>query len=220
MPRSPVAIAVVVAACVFAGGLASRLARAHTGAAPGSVRITPEIRRAGLRFSPTVAPTDRQWILAAIAKAQPQARELIDEVDGLVTVDTAGEGPMMGYTRPQADGYTVWLNLRRLNGTREIDRATTVLHELGHVVDFALIGEATARALDDGIPRGGYCQEHNGVLYGNCAAAEERLADTFAKWALGGAVSAVGAGYGIASPPSLVDWGRPLGALAAQLPAA
>ena len=48
---------------------------------------------------------------------------------------------------------------------------------------------------------------------------EERFADTFAKWALRGGVSAVGAGYGVANPPSLEDWGAPLSALAVSLAA-
>ena len=48
---------------------------------------------------------------------------------------------------------------------------------------------------------------------------EERFADTFAKWALNGAVSEVGAGYGIATPASIEDWGAPLGRLAFSLPA-
>jgi hypothetical protein len=46
---------------------------------------------------------------------------------------------------------------------------------------------------------------------------EERFADTFAKWALGGRISLAGSGYGIPAPASIEDWGAPLGLLAAQL---
>ena len=56
-----------------------------------------------------------------------------------------------------------------------------------------------------------------GGTIGACAQPEERFADTFAKWALRGAVSAAGAGYAIAAPASLEDWGAPLGALAVRL---
>ena len=50
---------------------------------------------------------------------------------------------------------------------------------------------------------------------GGCTALEERFADTFAKWALRGAVSLAGSGYGIPAP-RLDEWGAPLAVLAAQ----
>jgi hypothetical protein len=183
-----------------------------------TIQITPEIRRAGLSFGPEVAPSDRAWILAAIAHARPEAQRLVHEVDGLVTVNTGGTGSMIGYARSMPNGYQIWLNVSRLDGSRKLDRDVAVLHELGHVVDFTLIADALDRTLDDGIPRGGHCDLQDGVAYGDCAPPEERLADTFAKWALGGAVSAVGSGYAIANPPSLDDWGMPLVTLAASLP--
>ncbi len=52
---------------------------------------------------------------------------------------------------------------------------------------------------------------------GDCTAPEERFADTFAKWALRGAVSLAGAGYSVASPASLEDWGAPLARLAIDI---
>jgi hypothetical protein len=225
MPRAAFMAAAALVCLVAALG-ANRLARADdTGALPlnadgDTVAVTAEIRRAGLSFGADVAPGDRQWVLAAIAAAQPQALKLIGEVDGMVTIHTAGEGAMIGLTTLRSTGFTIWLNLRRLNGTRKIDRNTTVLHEFGHVVDLALLDAATDRRLDDGIPRSGSCMTQQGTVFGDCAPAEERIADTFAKWALGNAVSAVGAGYAISDPPSLADWGRPLDALAASLPAA
>ena len=90
-----------------------------------------------------------------------------------------------------------------------MDRDTVVLHELGHVIDFALVPEEVNAALDEQIPRGGSCG-----LAIDCDLLEERFADTFAKWALSGAVSEVGAGYGIAMPASLEGWGAPLASLA------
>ena len=92
-----------------------------------------------------------------------------------------------------------------------------VLHELGHVVDISLIPQALDDQLDAGIPRPATCGDVAGP-YGACAPARERIADTFAKWALNGAVSAVGAGYGIPLPASIEDWGAPLGRIAAGLP--
>jgi len=108
----------------------------------------------------------------------------------------------------------VSFNVAQLDGRHAYDRPTVVLHELGHVVDFALVPRTLNQQLDAGIPRGGPC----GAAI-DCDRIEERFADTFAKWALHGAVSAAGAGYGIAAPPSLEDWGAPLGELAVRLPA-
>ena len=70
--------------------------------------------------------------------------------------------------------------------------------------------------LDAGIPTLGTCRSPSADL-GPCTAVEERFADTFAKWALGGRVSLAGSGYGIPAPASLESWGSPLGLLAVQL---
>ena len=99
---------------------------------------------------------------------------------------------------------------------RAIDRNVVVLHELGHIVDFVLADDALVRQLDAGIPPAGTC-ESTSDDFGACTAIEERFADTFAKWALRGSVSAVGAGYQVANPPSLEQWGAPLAALAIRL---
>ena len=74
-------------------------------------------------------------------------------------------------------------------------------------------------ALEAAIPRTGACGSYGGALTGSCAETAERFADTFAKWALRGNVSAVGAGYDVANPPSLEDWGAPLAELSFELAA-
>jgi hypothetical protein len=223
-PRRLVLALVIVAVALFS------LARHHapTADAGGSVRldtsgdtiaISDDQRAAGLTWDPAVAPGDRAWIEQAIATARPEAQRLIAEVDGLVTIHTAPLGPMiMGATKPGPDGFDVFFNITQLDGERAIDRNDVVLHELGHVIDFSLIDPALDDRLDAGIPRPDTCGGTGGPT-GACAPAEERIADTFAKWALGGAVSAVGAGYQIPAPPSIEDWGSPLGAIAARLPA-
>ena len=215
---------VLVAALAIAG-----LARHHATAARigGSVRLDAngdtvsiggEQRAAGLTWDPAVTPGDRAWIEQAIAAARPEAQRLIAEVDGLVTIHTAPLGPtIMGVTKPGPDGFGVSLNITQLDGERAIDRNVVVLHELGHVIDISLIPASLDAQLDAGIPRPASCGGTGGPT-GACAPAEERIADTFAKWALGGAVSAVGAGYQIPLPASIEDWGHPLGALAARLP--
>jgi hypothetical protein len=179
--------------------------------------VSPEVQAAGLRFADTVAPKDREWIVAAIELARPEARALIDDVDGMVVVTTYHEpgGPAVGMMRPTAPGaYEVTFNLAYLNGHRKIDRDSTVIHELGHVIDHALVPPELRNELAAALPPVGTCVSRNS---GDCTAPEERFADTFAKWALRGAVSATGAGYGVATPASLEDWGAPLAALAIEI---
>ena len=174
-----------------------------------TVDITGTARAAGLTFAPEVAPADRAWIVAAVGRARPEAARLIAEVDGLVRISTfSAESTTLGVTRSHERGFTVDLNVRYLDGERTADRATVVLHELGHVIDFAVVPAAANDRLDAAIPRGGPCG-----LAIDCDRVEERFADTFAKWALGGAVSAAGAGYGIPMPASIEDWGAPLAQL-------
>ena len=105
-------------------------------------------------------------------------------------------------------------NLAFLNGDRKIDRDSTVLHELGHVIDAALVPPALRDRLAAELPSTGACMTQDS---GDCTSSPERFADTFAKWALRGAVSAVGAGYGVATPASLEDWGAPLASLAVEI---
>jgi hypothetical protein len=100
-------------------------------------------------------------------------------------------------------------------GTRGIARL--VLHELGHVVDFALVPESLDRTLDAGIPTGLGCEEG---LLGGCANREERFAETFAKWALGDIGVSLNIGYKVPPPRlPLEAWGAPLAQLAADSPA-
>jgi hypothetical protein len=208
-------IAVVLCATVLAVVLHNR------GTAAGADgEITPETRAATLNLG-GVAPQDRVWILNAIATARPEAQRLIAEIDGLVTVrtDLRAVGvpeDAIGLTMPNGHGADVVLGTDRLNSDRAIDRDMVVLHELGHVIDFLLVDDDLMRKLDTGIPPSRACGEAlDGA--GGCNAIQERFADTFAKWALRGRFSIAGSGYGVPTPPSLEDWGLPLGALAIQL---
>ena len=185
-------------------------------------RITPAERDATAHYSPAVPVGDRAWIEAAIASARPEAQRLIAEVDGLVDYQVH-RGDPVGVTRstisPDGASFAISFDVASLDGERRQDRAVTVLHEYGHAIDLALVPQKTNDALEAGIPRSGPCGNYGGTLTGSCAEPAERFADTFAKWALRGSVSAAGAGYGVASPPSLEDWGAPLTALSIQLTA-
>lgn len=82
------------------------------------------------------------------------------------------------------------------------------------MIDFAVVPDDLRDELAAQLPQTGACLTEN---TGDCTAPEERFADTFAKWALRGAVSAVGAGYSVATPASLESWGMPLATLAVKL---
>jgi hypothetical protein len=211
-------IVLLGAIAIAVGQVVARDRAAASGALTTSdgdtVDVTPEQRARGLVFAPAVHPSDRAWIRAAIARARPEAARLIAEVDGLVTVGTfAAGGQVLGVTRGDMNGFTIDFDVSRLDHDRVVDRTTVVLHELGHVVDFALVPATINADLDAQIPRDGLCGR---VI--NCDAPPERFADTFAKWAVRGAVSEVGAGYGVPMPPSLETWGQPLSRLAFTLP--
>jgi hypothetical protein len=207
---------IVIALCAAASLFALR-SHAPGLAATGEPEITSEVRAATLRYAPQVAAADRAWISAAIAAARPEAQRLIDEVDGLVEVrtDLTG-GEAIGLAHGGPDGFSVNFDIGMLNGDRAVDRNVVVLHELGHVIDYLLVDDALVRELDAGIPPAGVC-ESGSQDYGACTAIEERFADTFAKWAVRGRFSLAGSGYGIPTPPSLEDWGMPLGRLATEL---
>ena len=185
---------------------------------PDTLRIGETERAAGARFAPEVASADRAWIESAVMSARPEAQALIAKVDGLVEWRTIPAGDPLGVTRPRYHGdaasFTIDLNIGQLDGRRVQDRSTTVLHELGHVVDLALVPQALDEKLDAEIPRTGTCGIAGPERTGSCTEPVERFADTFAKWALRGSVSQVGAGYGVGSPASLEDWGAPLVPLA------
>jgi hypothetical protein len=185
-------------------------------AAPASGSLTPAVRRAGLRFDPSTAQGDRQVVVAAIAAARPEARALVDFVDGLVEVrvGTVG-GRAVGLTETESMGYRVTLDLGVVSsryGERGIQRL--VLHELGHVVDHALLPDALVASLDAGIPAGWGCDQ--GTM-GACANRAERFAETFAKWALRDIGVNLDIGYKVPPPELPLDaWGAPLAKLAAS----
>jgi hypothetical protein len=189
----------------------------HRPQAEAATTRTTADRARGLTFAADVAPADRQWVLAAVAKARPEAARLIDEVDGLVRVTTFREprARLLGWAQSNSPKrYEIKVNVARLDGTRRIDRDVIVLHELGHIVDFALVHDDLRDRLAAGVPSTGACLDQT---YADCASNQEKFADTFAKWALRGAVSAIGAGYGTLSPASLESWGTPLAQLAIQI---
>jgi hypothetical protein len=229
MPSSPVrvllALIVLALAVAVAGGGARSLLASERGHGERlrtrgdflAPPLTPAARAAGLRFAPAFAAPDRAWVLAAIAAARPEAQQLIAQVDGLVEVGSFDGGPIaIGLTQALPGGFRVSFDLAKLDGRDVLQRDVVVLHELGHVIDFTLVPTDLGTELSARVPVNGPCTTPTEPT-GSCSAPEERFADTFAKWALRGAVSQAGAGYGLVTPTSLEDWGAPLGQLAAEL---
>jgi hypothetical protein len=203
-----VAVAVLVLVAVPIVHRASQKLGTSLRAGP---QLTNEVRTAGLRFGPSVAPADRQLVLREIAAAQPEAQKLIHTVDGLVTiyVGPARGVDAVGLTESSRDGFDVTLDLASVwshEGERGVQRL--VLHELGHVVDFTLVKPALARRLDALVPLGYDCAA--GQPTSGCAPREERFAETFAKWCTGDVGFNLSIGYKVAPPGSLADWGGQL----------
>ena len=120
----------------------------------------------------------------------------------------------IGLTEDGQSGYRVTVDLGAViqrYGARGVDR--TVLHELGHVVDHALLTDDVAAALDAGIPAGWGCDDG---ISGACASREERFAESFAKWSLDDIGVSLDIGYRVPPPAAPLDvWGVPLARLAA-----
>jgi hypothetical protein len=211
--RSVLLVALVAVGLLGAAGPFSRTTPAP---APAAVPARPPAPDggAGLRFAPDVHPLDRRAVLAAVASARPPARRLIGLVDGAVTVriGPTGRAEAVGLTRADARGYVVTLDLAaviRRSGDRGVRRL--VLHELGHVVRFSLVSPSLLGRLDAEVPRGYPCPA--GQPTSACAPAEERFAETFAKWGSGDLGAQLWLGYAVPPPASLDAWGGPLARL-------
>lgn len=211
VPAFAVVMAVIAVFVVHArhGGVAHALGGGRTVG-----QVSAAERAASFTFDASIAPADRAAIVHAVADANPQAQALIGEVDGLVDVHLATLGSQtVGLTQSDGDRYDVTLDLGTVSreyGQRGIDRL--VQHELGHVVDFALVPEALDEQLDAGIPQGYGCEDGDS---GGCANREERFAESFAKWASGDIGVDLYLGYKVPPPSDLANWGAPLAQLAA-----
>ncbi len=182
----------------------------RTIAADGVRSLSADERAATFTFEPGTPPADQQAFRDAVAAAGPEAQRLVGLVDGVTTVRIARTPPdALGITSDQEDGWLVEVDMARvlrISGARGLNRV--VLHELGHVIDRALVGDAAMAPMIDTIPTGFGCEDG---LTGACAPAEERFAETFAKWATGDIGVDLPMGYKV-PPPSvpLETWARPL----------
>ena len=199
---------------VLAAVALSFLVRAQAPSVEAASSERPRLSAAQLEatfaFGPATGQVDRDLILRAVAAADPQARRLIERIDGITRIDI-GATPTgaAGVTRGAGDHFEIVLDLGgvyRQLGTRGVSRL--VLHELGHVVDHALVPEAMRAELDAGIPPGLPCAA--GTRQGSCAPRAERFAESFAKWAMNDIGVALYIGYAVPPPGDLRAWALPL----------
>jgi hypothetical protein len=208
---APVLVLGLVVLVAF--GLRSHGARSTVAEGRQVGHVTAQERAATFRFDAASAPSDRALFLLAVSHARPEAQRLIGAVDGLVDVHfaTTARG-IAGTTQGIGTRYALTVNLvvvAQRYGQRGIDR--TVLHELGHVIDFALVDPALHRQLDAGIPQGYGCEQ---AKMGGCADTRERFAESFAKWATRDIGVDLDLGYKVPPPSDLESWGAPLVAVA------
>jgi hypothetical protein len=208
----PLAVLLVLSLGGFVLRMHSR-AQATTTVGRTVGHLSAQERAATFTFDPGVPAADRDAFLTAVARARPEAQALIAAVDGLVDVHI-GVTPAgtAGTTQQVGDRYVVNVSLGMVSqryGQRGIDR--DVLHELGHVIDFALVGPDLNARLDLAIPRGYGCDRGTS---GSCANEVERFAESFAKWATGDIGVDLYLGYKIPPPDDLAGWGAPLAKLA------
>jgi len=177
--------------------------------------LPDQARTATFGFDAGIDPSWQRMFADAVAGARPEAQRLIGLVDGLVTVGVGPTGgSALGYAEQANDRFRVVVDLPqvlRTEGPRGVSRL--VLHELGHVVDRAIVPTALDHELDAKVPRGYECPP--GVPVSACAPQEERFAETFAKWAMDDIGVDIYIGYGVLPPDVPLDtWGAPLSALA------
>ena len=220
MPPVARTIGLLVLVLIAAAAGRSAVPSAGAGADPiaerGALYEVAEVpaRAESFRFGAETSSLDQKAFLDAVALARPEARRLIELIDGITEVHFGGvSSGALGVTSVRGTDISITVDLAGAYGSgaqRGVSRV--VLHELGHVLDFAITGRDLDEQLDEGIPPGFPCTA--GENDAGCAVREERFAESFAKWATGDIGVDLFIGYRVPPPPSLDAWGAPLAALA------
>ena len=195
---------------VLALAIALTAALSSAGRARQRALLPPPLPAGGFAFDPATPAGDREAFETAVAHARPEARRLVGLVDGAVSVRIGDPGGgAVGSAQGTGEDWTVIVDIAAVwprYRQRGVDRV--VLHELGHVVDGALIDDPLRASLDAGIPRGWGCDDGR---TGACAVRAERFAESFMKWATDDIGVDVWLGYKVPPPgPTLAAWGAPL----------
>jgi hypothetical protein len=175
-------------------------------------RLDTAVRHRSFSFRRGITAARRRRVTRAVRHANPLVRRLLAQVDGLTAFEAAPLGARVlaetGTDPSSRDlGYLVTLATSSFMLSRR-SFELAVLHELGHVVQMAGLHGADYRAADRAIPRGGRCTRRDRAGgTGPCAQSTERIADTFAKWALN-TRTMPGVGYDVPAPRSFRPFAR------------
>lgn len=153
------------------------------------------------RFAAGTRPADRTAFLDSVTHAGAGARKIIHLVDDSTTVSfgRTHRPDALGQASGYASGrFKVRLLPEVIRSPNVALRMQVVLHELGHVVGHALVGERVVRRMGAQIP----CQRPR-----QCST-NERFADGFALWAHASGDRRIGPTE--PSRPFLIRWGRTL----------
>lgn len=176
----------------------------------------PKVRARGFGFVPGTTPAHRERFLRAVSELRPEARRLVDVVDGLVKVRLDWEHPKYsGLASGRRNGrFEVRVAVPRLLAHHgEPGVQYVIAHELGHVIDRVMLDPAAKERLDERIPRGLWCPRE--LRRTGCGGRPERFAHTFAKWATSWHP---GISDRVSAPHSVYDgWGAPLSDLARRV---
>lgn len=140
-------------------------------------RLTAQQLARGFRFAPTLTKKERRRLDRIVSFAGPGAKRLISAVDGLTILTVESLHPsILGAARRLEHGrYRIQITPRELRPPRG-STAFTLLHELGHVVDYAVVPNHVRDRLARQYPCIRYRPNPCGLA--------ERFADGFAVWAI------------------------------------
>src|SRR3954454_21361166 len=102
--------------------LVGLLALAVAGCGGAEAPVAAAVKAKGPAYGAEVTPADRAWIEAALTQARPEARQLIDDVDGMVEIHTssAPDARAVGTTTPLGkDHYALVFNTGFLDADRQ-----------------------------------------------------------------------------------------------------
>lgn len=177
-----------------------RIALASGGTAGFTTHTIPAGRlRRGFRFVRMTA-RQRSAVKAAVAAQRPEARRLVDLLDGQTTIRVRRSAGSWSFAGSGVAGRgVITFDPTHLGPRGRYLRNFVVTHELGHRVEADLLDPAARAEIARLLP-GGPCRGCQNVEH-------ERFADTYARWALGVTKSTSPYGIPALSPAALDAFG-------------
>src|SRR5215831_19387076 len=131
-------------------------------------------------------PTERLNVAADIAAAMPAARQVLDLIDGSITIDSYANlctvGDACSHPDPSAGRpWTIHLPKGIVDGTFMSQRFI-VYHEIGHFVWAKVLRQVDRDAFAADVDRALHGQKSTTFTGADCAPLFEMFADEFARW--------------------------------------